>query len=193
MIAGGSSDESIDIRRFAYTNPEDLDALFEVLVEATTAYLIAQLEAGADALQIFESWAATIPASQVDKFSIDPIRRIIDGVRRHAPSVPVIVFPRGAGSAYPRYAAQTGATALSVDTQTSLAWLRRQVGPSMALQGNLDPLALIAGGEPLRQAVAGFHRETAGTPQIFNLGHGIRPETPIAHVEQLLKLLREPA
>jgi uroporphyrinogen decarboxylase len=82
---------------------------------------------------------------------------------------------------------------LSVDTQTSLAWLRRQVGPSMALQGNLDPLALIAGGEPLRQAVAGFHRETAGTPQIFNLGHGIRPETPIAHVEQLLKLLREPA
>jgi uroporphyrinogen decarboxylase len=189
MIAGGSSDDSTPARLFAHKNPADFAVLLEILVEATANYLIAQIDAGAEVLQLFESWAGTIPANQVDAYSITPLRRIVARVREHAPQVPIIVFPRAAGANYPRYA-ETGATAISLDTHTSLAWARKQFKPDIALQGNLDPLALIAGGKALANAVDHILAETHGTPHIFNLGHGIRPETPIAHVEQLLAHIR---
>lgn len=189
MIAGGSSDDSTPARLFAHKNPTDLAALLEILIEATATYLIAQIDAGAEVLQLFESWAGTIPADQIDAWSIKPLQRIITCVHRHAPQVPIIVFPRAAGANYPRYA-QTKATAISLDTHTSLEWARKHFAPNIALQGNLDPLALIAGGQALTDAVDRILADTRGTPHIFNLGHGIRPETPIAHVEQLLAHVR---
>lgn len=190
MIAGGSSDESMHIRKFAYAHPQALTTLIDILVEATTEYLIAQVEAGAEALQIFESWAGTIPATQVHAFSIEPIQRMIAGVRKKAPSVPIIVFPRGAGANYIDYGKETGATAISVDFQTPLKALKAQLGAKTILQGNLDPLALIAGGSHLQNAVSIILDTTKDTPHIFNLGHGIRPETPPEHVDQLLGHIR---
>lgn len=184
MIAGGSSDDATPARLFALERPADFETLMNILVDATADYLIAQLEAGAEALQLFESWAGVLPAAWVTSYSIEPVKRIIDQVRAHAPSVPIIVFPRGAGGNYPLYA-KTGATALSVDTQTSLSWLHARL-PDMPLQGNLDPLALVAGGEALDRAIADVLDETQGVPHIFNLGHGIRPETPTDHVSRLL-------
>jgi len=191
MIAGGSSDDSTPARLFAHKHEADFATLLEILVEATANYLIAQIDAGAEVLQLFESWAGTIPTEQVDAYSIKPLQRIITRVHAHAPQMPVIVFPRAAGANYPRYA-ETGATAISFDAHTSLEWARWQFKPNITLQGNLDPLALIAGGKALTNNVDRVLAETHGTPHIFNLGHGIRPETPIAHVEQLLARIRGP-
>jgi uroporphyrinogen decarboxylase len=189
MIAGGSSDDSTPARLFALKNPAAFANLLDILVEATANYLIAQVDAGAEVLQLFESWAGTIPADQIDAYSIKPLQQIIACVRDHAPHVPIIVFPRAAGANYPRYA-ETKATAISLDAHTSLEWARRQFKSGIALQGNLDPLALIAGGQALTTAVDRILAEMRGTPHVFNLGHGIRPETPIAHVEQLLAQIR---
>ena len=185
MIAGRGSDDGDAARLFAYAKPKDFEALLDTLVEATSSYLLAQIEAGAEVLQIFESWADAIPAHAVEAFSLRPIRKIIDRVRAKAPLIPIIVFPRGAGSHYPRYATETGATALSIDTHTALGSIQGTV-----LQGNLDPIALIQGGDALRTAVRQICNDMRGKPHIFNLGHGIRPETPIAHVEELIKLVR---
>lgn len=186
MIAGGSSDESIAVRKFAYSHPDALNHLIGILVESTTAYLIAQIEAGAEAVQIFESWASTIPEPQLQAYSISPIRQMIDGIRNRFPGFPVIVFPRGAGMNYPRYAKETGATAISVDGATSLS----QLSPHAILQGNLDPVVLTQGGRHLENAVASILQQTAQVPHIFNLGHGIRPETPTENVGHLLTLIR---
>jgi uroporphyrinogen decarboxylase len=187
MIAGRGGDDGETARLFAYRTPSDFKALLDTLVEATSEYLIAQIEAGAEVLQIFESWAGAIPAPAVAAFSLDPIRRIIARVRTQVPKIPIVVFPRGAGANYPRYV-ETGATALSIDTGTPLA-----AAPKTILQGNLDPIVLIQGGEALRIAVRQILQDTDGKPHIFNLGHGIRPETPIAHVEDLLALIRKPS
>ena len=188
MIAGGSSDDSTPARLFALRDPNAFSALIETLIEATATYLIAQVEAGAEALQLFESWAGTIPAAKIDTYSVNPLRRIITKVRERAPNTPIVVFPRGAGANYGAYA-HIGAAAISVDAHTPLTWVRGQAG-NATLQGNLDPLALIAGGGALTAAIDHILDDTRGTPHIFNLGHGIRPETPIAHVEQMLAHIR---
>ncbi len=190
MVAGGSSSECEELRRFAATNPADMDGLIETLVQATALYLIEQVRAGAEALQIFESWAASIPATDVDRYSVEPIRRIIGLVREKHPSVPFIVFPRGSGLNLSRYAAMTAANGVSIDFQTSLADVRRILPASVATQGNLDPMVLAVGGKSQSDAVERILRDTAGTPHIFNLGHGIRQETPVAHVENLISQIR---
>jgi uroporphyrinogen decarboxylase len=193
MTAGRGGDDGNAALALAYRSPVDFKALLDTLVEATAQYLIAQVKAGAEALQIFESWAGTVPAQSVDNFSVQPIKRIIAQVRQSVPDVPIVVFPRGAGASLARYAAETDANAISIDTNTPLATARRAVGQKIALQGNLDPVALIQGGEALRSAVHSILADTKGTPHIFNLGHGIRPGTPIAHVEDLLRLIRNTA
>ncbi len=190
MIAGRGSDDSTPARTFAYRDPKTFADTIELLVAATTDYLIAQIDAGAEVLQLFESWAGTIPNDHVTAYSIKPIKEIIASVRKHAPHVPIIVFPRAAGANYLSYAAETGATALSIDAHTSLSWAKTAFKPGTVLQGNLDPLALIQGGDALRQSVAGILRDTKGHPHIFNLGHGIRPETPVEHVADMLRLIR---
>jgi len=193
MIAGQGSDDSADARLFAYRKPNEFTALVDLLTEATADYLLAQIDAGAEAVQIFESWAGTIPSDSYEQFSLKPIRSIIRRIRTHAPSVPVIVFPRGAGAHYTRYAADTGAAAVSLDTHTSIAWALTHFPNGTVIQGNLDPLALIAGGVALDAAVDKILAAAESRPHVFNLGHGIRPETPIAHVEQLLKHIRDRA
>ena len=191
MIAGGSSDDSTPARTLALKEPEKFSALIDVLVEATADYLKAQVDAGAEVLQLFESWAGAIPANAIAELSVEPLRRIIKHVKAHAPSVPIIVFPRGAGANLEQYGA-IGATAISLDQHTSPTWVRARLPSQTVLQGNLDPVTLIVGGSALRTAVDGILRETKDTPHIFNLGHGIRPETPVAHVEELLRLIRDP-
>jgi uroporphyrinogen decarboxylase len=190
MVAGGSSSDSEDLRRFAATHPHDLDRLIDTLVEATAAYLIAQVKAGAEALQLFESWASTLPAGLVDRCSIAPIRSIIERVRQDCPTIPFIVFPRGAGTHLPLYAMASGANALGVDYQTDLEWIRRHVPATMALQGNLDPMTLAVGGEAQRQAIATIVAATKAHPHIFNLGHGIRQDTPLENVSLMIEQLR---
>jgi len=187
MIAGGSSNDSTPARMFALRHPTEFATLIDLLVETTADYLIAQAEAGAEVLQIFESWAGTIPNDSVQAFSVDPIRKIIGSVHKRVPTIPVIVFPRGAGANY-RLFGDVGAAAICVDTHASLRWVHGET--KKAVQGNLDPLTLIAGGKALRAAVEKILTETAGIPHIFNLGHGIRPDTPLAHVEELIRLVR---
>ena len=190
MIAGRGSDDSTPARLFAYREPKAFAAILEILIETTVDYLTAQADAGAEVLQVFESWAGTVPAGKLEDYSLQPIRRIVAGVRQRAPSIPIIVFPRAAGANYPRYARETGATGISLDAHTSLSFAAETFPAGTVLQGNIDPLALIAGGEALKTAVIEAKTQTQGRAHIFNLGHGIRPETPIAHVEQLLGLIR---
>lgn len=192
MIAGRGSDDSTPARLFAYREPKAFAAILEILVETTADYLIAQADAGAEVLQIFESWAGTVPVGKLDDYSLRPIRQIVDRVRKHAPAIPIIVFPRAAGANYPRYASETGANAISLDAHTSLSFAAETFPAGTVLQGNIDPLALIAGGQALSSAVGEAKKQTQGRAHIFNLGHGIRPETPIEHVEQLLGLIRGP-
>ena len=192
MVAGGSSDDSEDLRRFAATHPANLDGLMETLVEATALYLIEQVRAGAEVLQIFESWGGAIPAGMVDKYSVEPIRKIISRVRNSYPSIPFIVFPRGSGMNLSAYTERTGANGVSIDFQTSLAKARSIMSPALATQGNLDPMVLAVGGEAQSSAISQILEQTAGTPHIFNLGHGIRQETPIRHVENMIAQVRAP-
>ena len=190
MVAGGSSSDSEDLRRFAATNPEDLDRLIDTVVEATASYLVAQVKAGAEALQLFESWASTLPAELVDRGSISPIRRIIERVRQDCPKVPFIVFPRGAGTHLPRYTLSTGANALGIDYQTDLRSIRKHVPATMALQGNLDPMTLAVGGSTMEASIASIIDATKAHPHIFNLGHGIRQDTPLDNVSRMIEQLR---
>jgi uroporphyrinogen decarboxylase len=190
MIAGRGSDDSTPARLFAYRVPKAFAQIIEILVESTADYLSAQVEAGAEVLQIFESWAGTIPCGKLEDYSLSPIKRIVERVRAKAPTVPIIVFPRAAGANYPRYARDTGATAISLDAHTSLEFAAKAFPAETVLQGNIDPLALIAGGDALRTAVQEAKKQTQGRAHIFNLGHGIRPETPIEHVNELLRLIR---
>ena len=171
--------------------PKAFAALIDLLVDATVDYLVAQANAGAEVLQLFESWAATIPAESVAAFSAEPLARIVEGVRARAPVVPMIVFPRGAGTNYLRYDA-IGADGLSLDAHVSLD---AAVGmlKTPCLQGNLDPLRLIAGGNALEDSVRHIRRAMNGRAFIFNLGHGVRPETPLEHVAKLVSLVRERA
>ena len=190
MVAGGSSSESEDLRRFAATHPRERDHLIDTLVEATATYLVDQVRAGAEALQIFESWAATLPANLVGPCSVEPIRRIIETVRSKCPGIPFIVFPRGAGLNLPLYAARTGANAIGVDYQTSLSTIRQHVPASMATQGNLDPMTLAVGGPAQDEAIEAILAQTRTHPHIFNLGHGIRQETPIENVSRMINQVR---
>jgi len=190
MIAGRGSDDSAAARLFAYREPQAFAALLNLLIESTADYLIAQIDAGAEVLQIFESWAGTIPSDGLEQYSLSPIRQIVERIHHHAPATPVIVFPRGAGASYVRYARETGAAAISLDAHTPLSLAAQAFPTATAVQGNLDPLALIAGGDALRLAVEQIKTQTHARPHIFNLGHGVRQETPVAHVAQLLALLR---
>ena len=189
MVAGGSSSDSEDLRSFLATNPRDLDGLLETIVETTIAYLVGQVRAGADALQLFESWGGSIPAGFVERCSVKPMRRIIDGVQAQCPGIPFIVFPRGVGLHHPAYVA-TGANAIGVDYQTSIADVRRHLPAGMATQGNLDPVILASGGEVFEDAMTAILAQTRGTAHIFNLGHGILQRTPVAHVQRLVDRVR---
>lgn len=190
MVAGHGTPDQAPARMMAYRHPEAFAKIIDVLVDNSIAYLLAQLEAGADALQIFDTWAGVLPPAEFARWSTEPTRRIVEGVRAKVPDAKIVGFPRGAGAQLPGYVEETGVNAVSIDWTAEPAFIRERVQSRVAVQGNLDPLALITGGAALDRAVDNVLANFAQGRFIFNLGHGIQPETPIAHVEQMLKRVR---
>ena len=190
MVAGQGTPDQAPARMMAYRHPEAFAEIIDVLVENSIQYLLGQLKAGAEALQIFDTWAGVLPPREFERWSIEPVKRIVAGVRAQAPDAKIIGFPRGAGALLPAYVEATGVNAVSIDWAAEPSLIRERVQNRVAVQGNLDPLALIAGGAALDRAVDDVLANYAGGRLIFNLGHGIQPETPIAHVEQMIKRVR---
>ena len=191
MIAGRGTPDLAPSRLFAYRHPRAFQALLDRLVEASIAYLARQFEAGVEAVQIFESFAAAIPRPFLDAWSFGPIRRIVAGLREKRPRAKVIVFIKGGSGTPAEIAAATGADAIGIDWTHDAAVAAAGSRGGLALQGNLDPLALAAGGEALLHGVERVMSGFRGVPHIFNLGHGIIPETPIENVERLVDIVRQ--
>ncbi len=190
MIAGKGTKEQAPARLFAYRHPEAFQSLMDLLVDVSADHLAAQLDAGADTVQIFDSWSGVLPAEEFDRWCIAPVQALVTKLRAMRPQAKIIGFPRAATSAgIGRFAAATGVDAISVDTAGDLPGLAATPGLPV-LQGNLDPLALVAGGDGLDRAIDAILAVAAERPLVFNLGHGILPETPIAHVERMLTRVR---
>jgi len=191
MIAGRGTPDQAPARLFAYLEPAAFQRLIDRIVAVSAAYLVEQLRAGASAVQIFDSWAGVLPPDEFQRWSMDPIEDLILAVRREVPEARIIAFPRGASAdllaeAHRRW----HAAALSLDTTADIVQVRSVVGSNVALQGNIDPLALMAGGKALDMAIDRVLRDAEGAPFIGNLGHGILQHTPIAHVEHLVARFR---
>jgi uroporphyrinogen decarboxylase len=190
MVEGHGSKEFAAARNMAYRDPALFGALIDLLVDQTADYLLRQAEAGADVVMLFDSWAGVLTAAQFRKYVIDPTRRIVAKLRAARPGLKVIGFPRLAGSLLAEYATVTGVDAVGVDTGSDPAQAAKAVPAQIAVQGNLDPLALVAGGEHLTVGIQTVLDAWRGRPAIFNLGHGIVPETPPEHVAALVETVR---
>ena len=190
MVAGQGTEEQAPARMLAYRDPDGFSGLIDRLVAASTSYLLRQFEAGVDAVQIFDTWAGSLPPAEFERWCVEPVSRIITGVRAHRPDAKIIGFPRGAGALLEGYVDRTAVDAVGLDWTAPAAFVRDRVQPRVAVQGNIDPLALIAGGAALDRAVDQAMADYGAGRYIFNLGHGIRPETPVAHVEQMLRRVR---
>jgi uroporphyrinogen decarboxylase len=190
MVGGGGSMDQAPARLFAYRDPEMFAALIDLLVEASASHLIRQLRAGADAVQIFDSWAGILPPTEFYRWCIEPTRRLVANVRQSVPDARIIGFPRGAGVSLFDYVENMPVDAVGLDWTMNMQVVREKVRPGLPLQGKLDPIVLLAGGAALDRAVDENLADFAGRPFIFNLGHGILPQTPVAHVEQMLARIR---
>ena len=190
MVAGQGTPDQAPARMMAYRHPDAFARIIDTLVENSVQYLLGQLKAGADALQIFDTWAGVLPPREFQRWSIEPARRIVEGVRKVVPDAKIIGFPRGAGALLPAYVDATGVDAVSIDWAAEPSLIRERVQSRVAVQGNLDPLALIAGGASLDRAIDDVLENYARGRLVFNLGHGILQETPIAHVEQMIARVR---
>ncbi len=191
MVEGGGSKDYIDVKRFMYSDPNGFSELIDLLVEASAAYLIKQIEAGAEAVQIFDSWAGALDSSSFKKWVIEPTRKIVELVRDSYPNVPIIGFPRCAGSNYMNYVRDTGVTAVGLDTSVDTRWAARSLQTMVPVQGNLDPICLLTGGDALIMAAEKIIGDLKGGNFVFNLGHGINKDTPPEHVEQLVNFIRD--
>ena len=189
MLQGEGGDKERS-RRVFYRRPRDVDALLALLAEMSAHHLAKQVAAGADCVQIFESWAEGLPEPLFHRLIIEPTNLLVRRLRELGVSAPIIGFPRGAGPMITVYAHETGVSALGVDTQTPAEFARGVVPPDMALQGNLDPQLLVVGGHALEQGIAEVLASFAGGPHIFNLGHGITPEATPENVARLVELVR---
>ncbi len=189
MVAGRSTPDQAPARLLAYRDPSFFQALMGRLVEASIEHLCAQIEAGVDAVQIFDSWAGVLPAAEFRRWCLAPLIEIVAGVKRRWPKIPIIAFPRGANPHLAEVARVSGADVVGLDTSADLA-AAVELQRLKPVQGNLDPLVLVAGGAALDHAVDDILASLGGGPFIFNLGHGIVPQTPIAHVEQLIRRVR---
>lgn len=189
MIAGHGTPDQAPTRLFAYREPQAFARLLEVLADYSAAYLIRQIEAGADAVQIFDSWSGILDQPCFEAFCVAPVAEMVRKVRLVYPDVPIIGFPKGAAAYYDNYREKTGATALGLDWTVPLA-KARDLQQNGAVQGNLDPLRLTAGGAALADGVGAILKMLGEGPLVFNLGHGVTPETPVAHVEQMVKMVR---
>jgi uroporphyrinogen decarboxylase len=190
MVAGGSSKEQAEARLWAYREPAIFLDLIQLLIDTSVEYLLGQVNAGADVLQIFESWAGCLSDDEFARWCIAPARSIVERVKQKAPHVPIIGFPRGSGPLAVRYAKEAGIDAIGCDATLPLDWIKDSLQPLLPVQGNLDPLLLVSGGSRLDARVKATLAELGKGPFIFNLGHGIQPNTPISHVERLIALVK---
>lgn len=190
MVAGQGSREQAETRRFAYRDPAAFQRIIDAIADLTIDYLSDQIAAGVDAVQLFDSWSGSLSPAQFDQWVIAPTAKIISAVKARHPHAMVIGFPKGAGGKLPAYARQVGADAIGLDETVDPHWAHQNLPKDLPVQGNLDPLALIAGGGVLDDAVTRIIDAFADRPHVFNLGHGILPDTPIAHVEALVARIR---
>ena len=190
MIAGRGTPDQGPARLFAYREPELFSALIDRLADVSADYLLRQIRAGAEAVQIFDSWSGVLPPAEFERWCVAPLARMLARLREAAPQTPVIAFPRGAATQLGKIADLDGLAAIGLDTAVEPAAAGAALPARLALQGNLDPLALVAGGGALDAAIDRVLQGFAGRAHIFNLGHGILPQTPIAHVEQLVARVR---
>ena len=190
MVAGEGSRDQHEARALAYRDPGALQAIIDTIAEQTITYLSGQIEAGAEAVQLFDSWAGSLAPDEFERWVIAPNARIVAALAELHPDTPVIGFPKGSGEKLPAYARETGVKAVGVDETLDPAWVARELPAGMAVQGNLDPLLLLAGSDQLEKRVQTILDAFADRPHVFNLGHGIDRRTPIAHVERLIAAVR---
>ncbi len=190
MVAGEGSRDQHDARALAYRDPGAMQAIIDAIADQTIDYLCGQVEAGAEAIQLFDSWSGSLAPSEFERWVIAPNARITAAVRTRFPELPVIGFPKGAGEKLPAYARETGVQAVGVDETIDPVWAARELPEGLPVQGNLDPLLLLAGSDELEKRCRVILDAFAGRPHVFNLGHGIDRRTPIAHVERLLACVR---
>lgn len=190
MVAGHGTSDQAPARLWAYRDPQGFRALIDTIVQTTIAYLSGQIRAGANLIQLFDSWSGSLSEPEFENWVIEPTRRIVQDLRGEFPEVPIIGFPKGAGYLTERYVSQTQVDGVGCDTQMPLDVMADVIPHSVAVQGNLDPLLLAAGGDGWEKRVSEIVERMAGRPFIFNLGHGIIPQTPIAHVERLVATVR---
>jgi uroporphyrinogen decarboxylase len=190
MVEGGTSRDFSRTKRWAFADPAAFAGLIDCLISATTNYLLGQIEAGAEAIQLFDSWAGVLPEGEFRRWVIEPTARIARALKAQHPTVPIIGFPRGAGVLYEAYAGDTGVDAISLDSAVPLAWAREHLQAQHAVQGNLDPVLVLVGGSAMATAARAIVGALRGGPFVFNLGHGILPETPPEHVTMLVEAVR---
>ncbi len=190
MVNGQGSKDQNETRRFAYNDPDRFQTLIDAIIALTVDYLSAQIEAGVDAVQLFDSWAGSLSPAQFDDWVIAPNKKIIDGLKKRHPDTPIIGFPKGAGGKLIKYAQEVGADAIGIDESVDPHWADQNLPKNMPVQGNLDPLVLVTGGDALENSVKNIKAAFQSRPHIFNLGHGIVPDTPLEHVEKLITLIR---
>jgi uroporphyrinogen decarboxylase len=190
MIEGSGSRDFAATRTMAWREPALFDRIMDLLVETTVDYLAAQYQAGAEALMLFDTWAGLLPPGQFHRYVTEPARRIVAALRDRFTDVPIIGFPRMAGLSIEAYARETGVNAVGLDTAMDLAAVRPLLPASVAAQGNLDPLALLAGGEGMTREAHAILTAMKGRPFIFNLGHGVLPATPPENVAALTEFVR---
>lgn len=190
MVAGEGSRDQHDTRAMAYRDPQAFGAIIDAVTQITVEYLCGQIEAGAEAVQLFDSWAGSLSPAQFERWVIAPNAAIVSAVKARHPETPIIGFPKGSGEKLPAYARETGVDAVGIDETIDSIWAARELPQGMPVQGNLDPLLLLAGGDELDSGIRAVLEAFVDRPHVFNLGHGIGQFTPIAHVEQLLATVR---
>lgn len=190
MVAGEGSRDQYQTRAMAYADRIAFQAIIDAIVTVTIEYLSGQIAAGAEAVQLFDSWAGSLAPTEFERWVIAPNATIASAIHERHPGIPVIGFPKGAGEKLPAYARETGVDAIGVDETIDPVWAAREIPANMPVQGNLDPLLLLSGGDQLDRQIQVILEAFADRPHVFNLGHGIGQHTPIAHVEQLLAKVR---
>jgi len=190
MVAGRGTPDQAPAKNLAKAEPRAFGALIDRLVDVSADYLVAQLEAGAECLQIFDTWAGSLPPDDFERWCVKPTKRLVSKVRAARPDARLIGFPRGAGRSIPRYVDETGVDGVSLETAIDRQFAREQIQSRLPVQGNLDPEVLRAGGEALDRAIDEVLQAFSDGPFIFNLGHGILPDTPVANVERMIARVR---
>jgi uroporphyrinogen decarboxylase len=190
MVEGHGSKDCPAARTWAYRDPESFSKLIELLVEATSTYLIKQIDHGAEVIQIFDTWAGVLSESQFQCWVIEPTRKIVQKINKAHPNVPVMGFPRGAGLLYLDFVEKTGVNGVSLDNGVPVQWAATNIQPKCTVQGNLDNTAIIAGGEMMEKEIYKILEGFSGGSHVFNLGHGILPQTPPENISKLVEIVR---